>query len=133
MEPDIEITKKSYTNQVVVIALGLFLIALFGGYIYYGMERAKTAALLNEPILESEPEIPQDSTTDSELTVAKKQQILDALSKSPTEPLPDTKKAKILDSLQDTEVSSSPLTEARRSEILDQLNKTTDGNSLSTE
>ena len=133
MEPDIEITKKSYTNQVVVIALGLFLIALFGGYIYYGMERAKTAALLNEPILESEPEIPQDSTTDSELTVAKKQQILDALSKSPTEPLPDTEKAKILDSLQDTEVSSSPLTEARRSEILDQLNKTTDGNSLSTE
>ena len=133
MEPDIETTKKSYTNQIVVIALGLFLIALFGGYIYYGMEQAKTAALLNEPSFESESEITQDPTTGGEMTLVKKQQILDALSVPASDTLPDAEKAKILDSLQDTEMSGSQLTENRRLEILDQLNGTTDDNTISAE
>jgi len=95
---------------LLTILLVVLLGGLIGGYIYYGMWQAR----MNE--VPAVVEQPQDSKG---LSAEEKQEILDALAKSPTNVIPAEEQERIVKSLAET--PSNTLSEAERAKILESL------------
>jgi hypothetical protein len=120
MEP--VITEKNSHLQI-IITLGLIglLIAIVGGYIYYGMLQAKQEQMLVET-----PIAPEQSVQDPvNFSQAERQMILDDLAKEipvDTEQLSETDRTQILEELKTPLAEKeTPLTEAEKRAILESL------------
>lgn len=121
MEPVIT-EKNSHLQLIITLGLIGLLLAVVGGYIYYGMQQAKQEQVVVEiPVAPEEPA----SQDPMNLTAEERQAILDELSKeSPegTTPLTEAERAQVLENLK-TPVAekTTPLTEAEKADILESL------------
>ncbi len=120
MEPII-VEKKNYTQIVITIALGLVLVAIVGGYIYFGMWQAGQQAIVEE--------VTEPTSTDpfQPLSPEDKMQILADLAKQAESgtgtPATDEEKEAILESLSAEADAKTEVSYDEKMKILNELSK----------
>ncbi len=119
--------KNSTIQKLVTFGLVIVLSGIVGGYIYLGMQQAKTAEITTTPTVDETGIVPTTDATTNELTLEEKTKMLEALADHTTssDRLSPEERTEILEALESssTEPDAIPLTAEEKFSRLQKLNQ----------